>query len=254
MSVASSTGTATSRPPILARVESSTVRAQLAMAKERGVYAFSYVFEGAAGPMFRAPSGQQVLNFGSNNYLGLTTHPRVVAAARAAVDDFGTGCTGSRLMNGTLRLHIALEEELADFYGKEAALVATTGFGANMSVLTTLTRPGDWLVCDRDIHASLLEGAAASGARVSRFRHNDLRSLGQRLARVPAEDGLLVLIEGVYSADGSVAPVADVVAATRSHNGAVLVDEAHALGVLGALGRGACEEAGCLDDVDLVTV
>lgn len=242
------------RPVVLRRLPSSPELKQARWAREVDAYPFGHVFDEPSRATLRGPDGREILNLGSNNYLGLTTHPRVVAAARAAVDDYGSGCSGSRILNGTNRLHVELEAELADFFGYEAALVTTTGFAANTAAVTGLTGRGDWFVCDRDVHASLAEGLAASDARVVRFRHNDIRSLGVRLADVPAGAGLMVVVEGVYSVDGSVAPLAEVADATHARAGALLVDDAHGVGVLGATGRGAGEELGCLDRIDVLTL
>jgi 8-amino-7-oxononanoate synthase len=242
------------RPRMLARLASSAELRQARYSRQIDAYPFGYVFAGPSRERFAAPDGKEVLNFGSNNYLGLTTHPRVMEAAQRAVAAFGTGCSGSRILNGTTSLHAALEADLAGFFGTEAAVVTTTGFAANTAALTGLVRERDWIVADRDIHASLAEGITASGAQVTRFAHNDLRSLTQRLDRVPEDADLLVVVEGVYSVDGSVARLAPLVDLVHERGGAVLVDDAHGVGVLGATGRGAGEAGGCLDRVDLLTL
>lgn len=242
------------RPALFERLAKNQLRGLVQLARDSDVYPFGYVSAASEGPTFAGLDGHTLLNFGSNNYLGLTHHPKVVEAAVAAVRQFGTGCTGSRLLNGTLDLHRQLEAELADFYDKPAALVTTTGFAANTATLTTLTQPGDWLICDHDIHASLLEGAAAAGVKLSRFRHNDARSAQRRVDAVPKGAATMILTEGVFSVDGSVAPLAEIGALARSVGAVFMVDEAHGLGVLGATGRGACEALNCIDAVDLITV
>ena len=243
------------RPDLLRRfIERSRVRQLVELAKALDAYPFGRVFAAAAGPTFIDEAGNEVLNFGSNNYLGLTTHPRVIEAARAATARYGSGCTGSRLMNGTLRLHIDLEEELADFCGAADAIVCTTGFAANTAAIASVVTRNDVVVCDRDSHASLMEGIAAAGATPVRFRHNDMASLRRRLQKVPDDTGVLVVVESVYSADGSQAPLQDVVEACREAGATLLVDDAHGLGTLGPTGRGGAEAAGVLGSVDLTTL
>lgn len=209
---------------------------------------------GSTAAVTRYSDGRERINLGSNNYLGLTTHPRVIAGARAALDAYGTGACGSRMLNGTTDLHLALEEELADFYEVEAAVVTPSGFTANLAVLSAAGSPGDLLLVDGQAHASLHAGAQASRATVVRFRHNDVADLRRRLEAADPGVGVVVVVDGVYSMHGGVADLVDLLAVCREAGARLVVDEAHGVGVLGGLGRGAAEAAGVLADVDAVTV
>jgi 8-amino-7-oxononanoate synthase len=198
--------------------------------------------------------GRHRINLGSNNYLGLAGDPRVIDAAQAAVRQFGTSTSGSRVLNGTTRLHLALEEELADHYGTEAAVLTSSGINSNLALLSTVGSPGDVLMVDAHAHASVHAGAAASRGTVSRFRHNDLDSLRQRLEALDPRAGAVIVVDGVYSMTGELAPLAEIAGFCDSYGARLVVDEAHGLGVLGEGGRGAAEQAGVLDRVDAVTV
>ncbi|WP_167760664.1 aminotransferase class I/II-fold pyridoxal phosphate-dependent enzyme [Blastococcus sp. CT_GayMR16] len=198
--------------------------------------------------------GRHRINLGSNNYLGLAGDPRVIEAAAEAARQFGTSTSGSRVLNGTTRLHLALEEELADHYGTEAAVLTSSGINANLALLSTVGHPGDVLLVDAHAHASVHAGAAASRATVSRFRHNDLGSLTQRLEGIEPRAGAVIVVDGVYSMTGEMAPLAEIAVLCDRYGARLVVDEAHGLGVLGAEGRGAVEQAGVLDRVDAVTV
>jgi 7-keto-8-aminopelargonate synthetase-like enzyme len=198
--------------------------------------------------------GRHRINLGSNNYLGLAGDPRVLEAATAAVAQYGSSTSGSRVLNGTTRLHLALEEELADHYGTEAAVLTSSGINANLALLSTVGSPGDVLLVDAHAHASVHAGAAASRGTVSRFRHNDLASLRQRLEALDARAGAVVVVDGVYSMTGETAPLAEIGALCDRFGARLVVDEAHGLGVLGAEGRGAVEQEGVLDRVDAVTI
>ena len=197
--------------------------------------------------------GRQVILAGTNNYLGLTFDPECIEAAQRAVAEQGTGTTGSRMANGTYGGHLALERELAEFYGVPSAVVFSTGFLATMGVVSTLAGPGDTILLDADCHASIYEGTRLSGADVVRFRHNDPADLEKRLRRLgEGAERTLIVVEGIYSMLGDCAPLAEIAAVKRELGGCLVVDEAHSLGVLGATGRGLCQEAGVEDDVDLV--
>lgn len=196
--------------------------------------------------------GREVLMLGSNNYLALTTHPEVRAAAEAAIRDLGTSMTGSRLLNGTARYHAEFEAEIADFVGKEAALVSSTGYQANIGVLSGLLGGDGVAVLDRFCHASLVDGCRVAGARVAFFRHNDAADLDQVLAKVPAETPALVVVDGVYSMEGDVADLPRIVAVARRHGARVLLDDAHGIGVLGPGGRGTAAHFGLTGEVDLI--
>ena len=209
---------------------------------------------GAPQALTRYDDGRERINLGSNNYLGLAGDPRVIEAAVDALRQYGSSTSGSRVLNGTTRLHLQLEEELADHYGTEAAVLTSSGINANVALLSTVGNPGDMLLVDAHAHASVHAGAAASRSTVSRFRHNDLASLTARLERAEERAGAVVVVDGVYSMTGELAPLAGIAALCDRFGARLVVDEAHGLGVLGAEGRGAAEQAGVLDRVDAVTV
>jgi 8-amino-7-oxononanoate synthase len=221
---------------------------------ETGLYPYYRAVESASRPRLTV-EGREVINYGSNNYLSLSYHPRVIEAAIAATRTFGTGVTGSRLLNGTLTLHQTLEAELADFYERPACLVFATGYVANACAIAGFLDRHDVALIDKEAHNSLLSGVRLSGARMRRFRHNDMDHLAGVLASLAPDQAKGVIVDGVYSMGGETAPLAELVALCRDMpNTFLLDDEAHGLGVLGARGRGALEDQGVLDDVDLVTV
>jgi len=211
------------------------------------------VIEQVLGPCEVVVQGRRTLMFGSNNYLGLTMHPDVVDAARSAVGEFGTGTTGSRTANGTLALHEALEREFADWFGKRHAIIFSTGYQANLSVISGLCGPGDVILIDAESHASIYDATRQTASQVIGFRHNSAKSLRRKLERLPrGECNRLVVVEGLYSIRGDVAPLRDIVDVCRAHNAYLVVDEAHSLGTYGANGLGCAEEQGVLDQVDFV--
>ncbi len=196
--------------------------------------------------------GKRLIMAGSNNYLGLTKHPKVMAAAENALMKFGTSNNGSRFLNGTLELHVQLEERLAKFMGKEAALVYSTGYLTNLGSVSALVDKGDVVILDKDAHACIVDGARLSYGDVKRFRHNDVRDLERVLGAVPQQAGKLIVVDGLYSMEGDLAPLADIVRLAKEYGARLLVDDAHGIGVLGARGAGACEAIGVEDQVDLV--
>ena len=197
--------------------------------------------------------GRRTLMLGSNNYLGLTFHPEVRAAARDAIDRWGVGSTGSRVASGTLAIHTALEREIAAHFGKRSAVIFTTGYQANLSVVAGLCRTGDVAIVDADSHASIYDAARLSGATTIAFRHNSPEDLARKLARLPSgQRDRLVAVEGVYSVRGDAAPLKEIAAVCREHGAYLMVDEAHAFGVYGARGLGRAEAAGVLGAVDFV--
>ena len=219
-----------------------------------GLYMYFEVFgdrDGCAPGEVRL-GGRQVLMFGSNDYLDLITHPKVKEAAAQAVRKYGSGCSGSRLLNGTLDLHVKLESELAAFTHKEAAIIFGTGFQANYATLSALTEKGDVMICDHNLHASLVEGALRSPARTVRFRHNDLEHLERCLENCPPEEKILLVSEGVFSMEGDIADLRGILKLAKPYGARVYVDEAHGIGVLGPTGAGAAEHLGVLDDVDII--
>jgi 8-amino-7-oxononanoate synthase len=195
---------------------------------------------------------RKVLMFGSNDYLDLINHPKVKEAATTAIKKYGSGCSGSRLLNGTLDIHVKLEEELAAFVHKEAALIFGTGFQANYATLSALTEKGDVMICDHNLHASLVEGALRSPARTTRFRHNDLDHFERCLENCPPEDKIFIVSEGVFSMEGDIADLPGIMKLAKPYGARVYVDEAHGIGVLGPTGAGAAEHLGVLDEVDIV--
>lgn len=195
---------------------------------------------------------RKILMFGSNDYLDLITHPKVKEAAVHAVKKYGSGCSGSRLLNGTLDIHVKLEAELASFVHKDAAIIFGTGFQANYATLSALTEKGDVMLCDHNLHASLVEGALRSSARTVRFRHNDLEHFERCLENCPPDEKIFVVSEGVFSMEGDIADLRGIVKLAKPYGARVYVDEAHGIGVLGPTGAGAAEHLGVLDQVDVV--
>jgi 8-amino-7-oxononanoate synthase len=224
---------------------------QLRAAREHNLMPYFRVLEGPAGPVVEM-EGRERIMLGSNNYLGLTGDPRVKQAARDALERYGTGLTGSRFLNGTLSLHLELERELADWMGEEEALVFTTGYLANTGAIGTLLEPGDTVICDTGDHASILDAVSMSRARIRPFRHNRLDKLETMLQRAETDGGgVLVVVDGVFSMEGDLAPVPDITALCRKHGARLMIDEAHGVGVLGSRGAGASEAFACEDEVDL---
>src|SRR5512133_3688574 len=219
-----------------------------------GLYMYFEVFgdrEGCGAGEVRM-GRRKVLMFGSNDYLDLITHPKVKEAAVQAVKKYGSGCSGSRLLNGTLDIHVRVENELASFVRKEAAIIFGTGFQANYATLSALTEKGDVMICDHNLHASLVEGALRSPARTMRFRHNDMEHFERCLENTPPEDKILVVSEGVFSMEGAIADLQGIMKLAKPYGARVYVDEAHGIGVLGPTGAGAAEHLGVLDDVDII--
>jgi len=224
-------------------------------ARKMGIYPYFRPLDFNDGPEAQI-DGKRVTMFGSNNYLGLTTHPRVREAARAAIDRFGTSMTGSRLVNGSMKLHEEFESKLAAWFGKESAIVFTTGYQVNLAVCSALLSNRKCVaVVDRNIHASLYDGVRlgqAAGARLVRYRHNDPESLERALEKLDADEGALVITDGVFSAEGEIAKLDQIVPIVKKYGARLLVDEAHALGVVGPSGKGTPYLFGLADEVDLI--
>ncbi len=195
--------------------------------------------------------GQRLIMCGSNNYLGLTTDPRVRQAAIDAINRYGTSCTGSRFLNGTLEMHEQLEHELAEFIGMEAALVFSTGMQTNLGTISSLVSRSDVIILDKDDHASIVDGARLGWGEIKRFRHNDLDSLEKILKSLPEEAGRLVVVDGLYSMGGDIVPLRELAPLCKKYGARLMLDDAHALGVLGG-GRGTAAHFGMTDQVDLV--
>lgn len=195
--------------------------------------------------------GRHLLMIGSNNYLGLTVHPQVRQAAMDAVRIYGTSCTGSRFLNGTLELHLELERRLARWVGKEAALVFSTGYQVNVGTISAIVQRGDYVITDKDDHASIVDGCKMSYGEMKRFPHNDMEALQRLLCALPEEAGKLVVVDGVFSMGGDIAPLPELVALCRRYGARLMVDDAHSIGVLGG-GRGTAAHFGLTDQVDLI--
>ena len=226
------------------------IRAEL---QKLGIMPFGAVTEKILSSTEAIVNGHKVILAGTNNYLGLTFDPECIAAAKKAVEEQGTGTTGSRMANGTFTEHVKLEQELAAYFNRKHAIVFSTGYAATMGMSSTLTGAGDVIVLDADSHASIYDGVRLGGADVIRFRHNDAADLEKRLRRLGDRvTNTLIIVEGIYSMLGDQAPLADIAEVKRKYGGFLLVDEAHSLGMLGEHGRGVAEAAGVEDDVDFV--
>jgi 8-amino-7-oxononanoate synthase len=224
-------------------------------AKKIGIYPFFRPLDLNDGPE-AVINGKRVVMLGSNNYLGFTTHPKVREAAKAAIDRFGTSMTGSRLVNGSMKMHEEFEEKLATWFQRESALVFTTGYQVNLATCAALlSNKSTVAVIDRNVHASLYDGARlgqAAGARLVRYKHNDADSLDKTLEKLEADEGALVITDGVFSAEGEIAKLDEIVPVVKKHGARLLVDDAHALGVIGPGGRGTAAMFGVADQVDLI--
>jgi len=224
---------------------------QLRAAREADLLPYFRTLEGPAGPVVEMEGAARIM-LGSNNYLGLTGDERVIRGAQAALQKYGTGLTGSRLLNGTIALHLELEQEIAEWMGTEEALVLSTGHQANLAALGTLLAPGDTVIADSGDHASILDGCLLSRAKLRPYRHNRIDKLERTLQKAARDDGgILVVVDGVFSMEGDVAPLAQIAELCESFGARLMVDEAHAAGVLGARGAGTAELLGVEDRVDL---
>lgn len=213
-------------------------------------------------PYFRAISsdqdaeviidGKKVLMLGSNSYLGLTNHPKIKEAAKAAIDKYGTGCAGSPFLNGTLDLHIEFENKLAQFFNKAGVMLYSTGFQTNVGVIPSVTGRNDYIIFDETDHASIIEGKRLSFANTLKFKHNDMNNLERVLQKCPIEAAKLIVVDGVFSMEGDIVKLPDLVKIANKYNASIMVDEAHGLGVLGNKGRGTCDHFGLVDKVDII--
>ncbi len=222
--------------------------------KAAGFYPYFRAIEENEGPVVRI-EGRKVIMAGSNNYLGLTAHPKVKEAAIKAVEKYGTGCSGSRYLTGTLDLHYELESRLANFMGKEACLLFSTGYQTGQGIIPTLVQRGEYVIMDKDDHACLVAGtlmAKGMFADVVRYKHDDMADLERVITRLPAEAAKLIVTDGVFSTTGEIVDLPDLVRIAKAHNAGVLVDDAHAIGVIGQGGRGTASHFGITDKVDMV--
>jgi 8-amino-7-oxononanoate synthase len=216
----------------------------------QGIYPYFRVIESPQDPEIMM-NGRRMIMIGSNNYLGLTNHPKVKEAAIEAIRKYGTGCAGSRFLNGTLTIHVELEEKLARFMGKEAALIFSTGFQVNLGVISSLVGKDDVVIIDKMDHASIIDGCRLSFGEVKKFRHNDMNDL-ERVLREHESKDKLVVVDGVFSMEGDIARLPEIITLTKKYGARVMVDDAHGIGVLGQTGRGTVEHFGLEDDIDLI--
>ena len=213
---------------------------------------FSLVMEKVLSPTRAVCNGRDTILLGTYNYMGMTFDPDVIEAGKQALDSFGSGTTGSRVLNGTYQGHRECEQALREFYGMDHAMVFSTGYQANLGIISTIAGKGDYVVLDIDSHASIYDGCALGNAEIVAFRHNDVEALEKRLKRIPEGAGKLVVLEGVYSMLGDVAPLKEMVRVSKENGAMVLVDEAHSMGFIGENGRGVAEDQGVIDDVDFI--
>ena len=195
---------------------------------------------------------KRVLMFGSNSYLGLTSHPKIKEASKKAIDKYGTGCAGSRFLNGTLDIHIELENRLATYVGKEAAVLFSTGFQVNLGVLSCITGRNDYLILDEYDHASLIDGSRLSFSKVIKYAHNNMADLERKLSILPEEAVKLIVVDGIFSMEGDIVKLPEIVELSHKYGANIMVDDAHSLGVIGHKGAGTASHFGLTDDVDLI--
>jgi 8-amino-7-oxononanoate synthase len=237
---------------IFDRIEGFTIAKNL---QKNGLYPYfrEIVTEQHTEVFLKNRTAGKILMFGSNSYLGLTYHPRVKEASAAALKKYGTGCGGSRFLNGTLDLHVELENALADFVGKEAALLYSTGFMVNQGVLSTIVKKGDYILSDKFNHASIVDGCFLSSARMIRYAHNDMEDLEKKLKNLPYENsGILLVTDGVFSMEGDIAKLSQIAELCEKYGAMLMVDDAHSLGVLGKRGDGTASHFNVVDKVDLI--
>ncbi len=220
-------------------------------ARKKGIYPYFHCLESKQAPEV-IMEGRRRIMLGSNNYLGLTTNADMIAAGHEALDKYGTGCSGSRFLNGTLDLHLQLEKELCDFLGKEASATFSTGFQSNLGIISSLCTKGDFIICDRENHASIYDGARLSYAEMVRYFHGDMDCLKRVLEKVGSDAPKLIVTDGVFSMSGDIAKLPDIVELARKYNARVMVDDSHGLGTIGEGGRGTASYFGLEDQVDII--
>lgn len=220
-------------------------------AKADNIYPYFHKLESRQAPEVLM-EGKRRIMLGSNNYLGLTSHPRVIDAGIRAIEKYGSGCSGSRFLNGTLDLHIQLESELAEFLGKEAVMTFSTGFQSNLGIISAIAGRGDYIFCDKENHASIYDGCKLSYAKTIRFNHSDMAHLETMLQTVPLDAAKLIVTDGVFSMGGDICKLPEIVALAEKYHARVMVDDAHGLGVIGNGGRGTADYFGLTDKVDII--
>ena len=218
--------------------------------KKSGNYPYFLAMEGNEGAE-AIYQGRRIIMCGSNNYLGLTSHPLVIEATKRAAEKFGTSCTGSRFLNGTLEMHLELERELADYVGKESALIFSTGMQVNLGTISAIVSKGDVVILDKEDHASIVDGARLSRGEIKRFKHNNINDLERILKSIDPNKGKLVVVDGLFSMEGDIAPLPEIIPICKKYNARLMVDDAHAIGVLGR-GRGTASHFGVTEDIDLI--
>ncbi len=219
--------------------------------KEKGLYPYFRSIESAQDTEVII-NGKNVLMFGSNSYLGLTNHPRIKQASQDAIDKYGTGCAGSRFLNGTLDIHLELEERLAAYVGKEASVLFSTGFQVNLGVISCLLDRNDYLILDESDHASIIDGSRLSFSRTIKYAHNDMDDLRKKLSRLPEEVAKLIVVDGIFSMEGDLVNLPEIVKLSEEFGANIMVDDAHSLGVIGKNGSGTASHFGLTDEVDLI--
>ncbi|MBQ7236654.1 MAG: aminotransferase class I/II-fold pyridoxal phosphate-dependent enzyme [Clostridia bacterium] len=220
-------------------------------AKELGVYPYFHQLNSKQGPEV-VMEGKDIIMIGSNNYLGLTSHPEVIEAGIKALEQFGSGCSGSRFLNGTLTAHVELEKELAEFLCKEDVVTFSTGFQSNLGIISAIAGRTDYILCDKENHASIYDGCRLSFAKMLRYNHSDMEDLERQLKTIDTEkSGILIVTDGVFSMSGEICKLPEIVALAKKYGARVMVDDAHGLGVLGEHGRGTAEHFGLEDEVDI---
>ena len=213
---------------------------------------YNLVMEKVLSPTRAICNGRDTILLGTYNYMGMTFDPDVIEAGKKALDEYGAGTTGSRVLNGTYQGHKEVERALCDFYAMDHAMVFSTGYQANLGIISTIAGKGDYIVLDIDSHASIWDGCKMGDAEIVPFKHNDIEAMEKRLKRIPEGAGILVVLEGVYSMLGDIAPLKEMIAVAKKYGAMVLVDEAHSMGFIGPNGRGVAEDQGVLDDVDFI--
>jgi 8-amino-7-oxononanoate synthase len=219
--------------------------------KDAGLYPYFRTIESAQDTEV-VIEGKRVMMFGSNSYLGLTNHPKIKEAAKKAIDKYGTGCAGSRFLNGSLDLHVELEGKLAEFVGKKAAIVFATGFQSNLGTISALTGRNDYIILDEQDHASIIDGSRLSFSKVVKFDHNDIKSLEKELITMDSKKIKLIVVDGIFSMEGDIAHLPQIVELAKKYSANIMVDDAHSLGVLGAHGSGTASHFGLTDQVDVI--
>ncbi len=218
--------------------------------KEKNIYPYFHkLFTGQNTEVIM--DGINTVMIGSNNYLGLTSHPEVIKAGVEALEKYGSGCSGSRFLNGTLDIHVELEEELAKFLKKEAVTTFSTGFQSNLGIISAIAGPRDYILCDKENHASIYDGCRLSFAKTWKYNHSDMNDLEEKLKAVPQDHGILIITDGVFSMSGEICKLPEIVSLAKKYSARIMIDDAHGLGVLGSHGRGTAEYFGLEDEVDI---